>query len=941
MRVLIEVATGSQWDGHWTAPSNNPVKIFFSRRIGDWTRGYKLGTPKDDFEGNSLGKFLIDIEEDIQEINQVRLEIPHDTRDAWYVLYVVVKPFHAARRVFGFGRWFSQFDHSIESMAHNDGAFYELSIQTGGVLNAGTNSKMDVQLVNEDGQTTNWERLDHQYNDDFRSRGLDKYLIRHVDEEFGRIIGVNIQKGREGKSPNWFVENINIRNLQTGENTFIHERKWYNSGHHEFRKSDDEIYVMHIHWIHCRQTDTIGTSDDVKLRVFVDPEGDPNDPELNSPTYFTERAINDQGYIFVGRRFLYKNGVYLRLRDYRHDNRTLITSTIDSKTPIEHASVNKFGSGGGNLFEILDYDYEIVYSIYKYDIEKGPLKLRNQFSKVGKGSLSDDAFSKLKDASIYRIFNEKIGVRKIWNKHARQAKKGENYTSVKEWIADHCNFWSTRTIHENKAKAKDWEKVLETDLNWLDVNGENSRDIELSGFQMLSKQTHIDNPGTHRTYDWNYELFPSPQYNYLFGEGMKHTKLEKGDLLPFLHNETETASFPIAFRPFRGEHTTAIGRYIWDVGHLPVSAEIHPSHTIIRERATTASIGDNETRVPVNEAMIGLCALGGFPKNSRSRWESEFPGFYERILEGRLSDDEALNQSFYYSSGIISDLWPTNLKKRKTSFKFYPPVKKPGGAELTFSVKNAKCIVANDLMGMVDFATHCSSGFGFLEWGDIGMQEGGLTVQAVPDDFEPMFTPQLNKSGQISHYLVEVDLAEMDGIPIAYVADIQCGWSCEDTRINKYEITFEKLIFNEDSADEEWRLFFGVNGQWQKFITNDLEGFRDPDIGLHVELDRTSTIYTYDDLPISIQSVGIEADSDLNVNNNVPHAELINYGANPPDNLARINIQLSGDTPFESLRNLNLNLLNIIGNKATFQLKAKGGDTYIKYSLIITIKKVN
>ena len=143
--------------------------------------------------------------------------------------------------------------------------------------------------------------------------------------------------------------------------------------------------------------------------------------------------------------------------------------------------------------------------------------------------------------------------------------------------------------------------------NWVYVDGTlASQNQVLTGVvdsryepERAAEPTGTDDPFTHTSYDFTFNVKPDPQYENLMGTGnLEGTSSESGRL----HIERESQSFPMWAWPDRGDRITLVGSWVWDCDHTTAAGEhteIHPFRILWVERHPGAgspgsSTGDAE-----------------------------------------------------------------------------------------------------------------------------------------------------------------------------------------------------------------------------------------------------------------------------------------------------------------------------------------------------------
>lgn len=497
------------------------------------------------------------------------------------------------------------------------------------------------------------------------------------------------------------------------------------------------------------------------------------------------------------------------------------------------------------------------------------ISLRTAFGRIGgeesEGDLRTGALPKTQQ--IYRA-NEFISLKETFDRHAPQDGNKSSTDSVARWIETHCDPDSGETVIPTDTSLLD--TIVGKVTGWGPVEDERTR--FLAGFQEYSRVTYTDNPVRHETRDWNWDIRPSPQFTYMLAD---NNVFKKGSpQQPFTHNEWESGSMPLEWRPFWGEYVTIYGRHIFDVAHEPFKTEIHPAHSIVREHTTASPIGDNDVFVPVNRAIVGMGLSGGFPGKIDQRWDDEFGGVPDGV------------------GGDTTDCWPTDLAGHPLRFKLFPPVPRPSlTAELRRRVVLCEVIKVDDWHLGNHFLQVCekddpSSGginLGFRRWSREEQLPVGFVPQEASSDLMPRFTEQ-----EEGYYDVDVDLSPVrPSIALGYYAIVECGWSERGPHdIYQLDVTFDQLETTSDTFDflpDEWHLYYGVNGQWKALWVDD-SAVEDKTS----EINQTFRVHTVDDMPLLIRDCGVEWDGFDYWNNTIDRVE---FDAPGPDPL----LQLPGE----------------------------------------------
>jgi hypothetical protein len=97
---------------------------------------------------------------------------------------------------------------------------------------------------------------------------------------------------------------------------------------------------------------------------------------------------------------------------------------------------------------------------------------------------------------------------------------------------------------------------------------------QASGIVRAIDLSQADSPWLHTSHDVEFDVGVDPASAWLV--------LGDGGSNPLLHVESESAAFPVAYRPVVGDRVTVAGRWIFDCGH-DAKTEIHPAAVIASE----------------------------------------------------------------------------------------------------------------------------------------------------------------------------------------------------------------------------------------------------------------------------------------------------------------------------------------------------------------------
>lgn len=660
--------------------------------------------------------------------------------------------------------------------------------------------------------------------------------------------------------------------------------------------------------MYCFENEDDAGDDEIKLRIKAD--------HHYGVTLRNSDFDNHQTWQ-INRSYTFENKITLEVydEDPLSDDDKLGSHIFDTRVSMYDATAS---------FTKDESDYELIFDLVVeedssdlFEPQLGRISLRSFFSRMGRGMMDPEQHRlRILERKIYQIGNEVISLGDAFDRNASQDGVKSNTDSIREWIQTHCNFFSKKTYQSNKPRSSQGATFFQG-KNWKKVSNELSH--EIAGFQEYSTVTPLDNPTSHATRDWNWNLFPDPQFMYLLGEGMK-SKGQGNELIPFMHNEWETGSFPVQWRPFWGEYITFWGRHVWDTGHAPVVTEIHPAHSIVRERTSASPIGINNSIVPVNQAIIGMGASGGFPNDTLNRWQHEF-GDIPNFADFLEDHPKTIN------------CWPTNLKKHPLKFKFYPPVERPSNtATLVFNIKlcqhiNVSGIEAFDKFLNLTRQDDPSEGGkkkAFRDW----HRTSGHPPINTSIDFQPTATLVNSPDGAPAYFDVEVDLSNMPDIPVGYYAIVECGWSERGNNLlQEYEVTFEEMKVNikGNSFGNEWHLYYGANGVWNAWWNGKIKAKKS------YKKDTSIKFWVLNDMPIVIRDCGVEWHGLLSGNDVLDKLGLVIKG---PKHLKSLNEDLI-KVDFQ-----HFFLLSSDDKSTRFKVKGKSSkDSSISHEWIINLER--
>lgn len=606
---------------------------------------------------------------------------------------------------------------------------------------------------------------------------------------------------------------------------------------------------LFINRLHCFDNDA---GNDIDLFVLVANRSKKNSFRKIGHIKITA-TVPKRSMINIRKRYSYGNNQYVKLILKANGilfDHIIDQHIIDTDRKIKKGIISFTHSGkiaGQKCYSDFLLKFELLNDL---KTDSSSFIFRDFFSYSGKGVIENDHYESLKtNYTVYHSATEIISFRDLVSEHHKQKKFrtiDDKELSLREFQLEYCDFFKGRTLRSKKDIHQ-----IQIDKNWKDVR--DHRDFTLTGFQHHSYLTNTDNPVTHATLDWNFDIIPEAPYSYMLSAGYK--RLSSGtNAIPYMHNEIESGSLPIQWRPFFGEKVTIKGRYVWDVGHVPRHTEIHPPHAIIRSYTTATNLGKKGAIVPTNRVIIGMGLSGGFPGNTKQRWVEEF---------GQIPSDISLKNERCY---------PTNVKKHVLKYRVYPPNdydKGSGTPKLKIAIEKWESLKAKSTKELNKFLDLCREddpfkgigGLGFRDWEQLPSNFDN--AKSTNKEEQPKIIKGFDLDGDEAYYDVIIDLSKVKETILGYYAVINCGWDVGSQNVYNYSVLFKEITYVKEHHSiggdaNDWCIFYGVNGQLKSWYTSN-----------HVEEGKTYAInQTFDVWIVQGQSIvltdnGIDYDGNL------------------------------------------------------------------------------
>ncbi len=153
--------------------------------------------------------------------------------------------------------------------------------------------------------------------------------------------------------------------------------------------------------------------------------------------------------------------------------------------------------------------------------------------------------------------------------------------------------------------ARDRGAIFTRDVpNWVYVGGkaDAAQRRRLDGAvdskyepELAAHPTGIDDPFTHTSYDFVFNVKPDPEFEPLLGTANFEGQGQESQRI---HVERETGSFPTFAWPDRGDRVSMVGSWVWDCDHFAPAGEhteIHPFRVLwVARNSRPNAFGDRE-----------------------------------------------------------------------------------------------------------------------------------------------------------------------------------------------------------------------------------------------------------------------------------------------------------------------------------------------------------
>jgi hypothetical protein len=179
--------------------------------------------------------------------------------------------------------------------------------------------------------------------------------------------------------------------------------------------------------------------------------------------------------------------------------------------------------------------------------------------------------------------------------------------------------------------ARDRAAILRKEVpNWAYVGGALAQNQLVTGVvdsqyepERAASPTGTDDPFTHTSYDFTFNVKPDPPYEHLLGTGNFEGRSSE---TARLHTERESLTFSTWAWPDRGDRIAMVGSWVWDCDHTTATGEhteIHPFRLLWVER----NPGGPSRRSPFGDREADLFAtFTGTPADDQAICASKTKG---------------------------------------------------------------------------------------------------------------------------------------------------------------------------------------------------------------------------------------------------------------------------------------------------------------------------
>jgi len=275
---------------------------------------------------------------DVGEVKKV--ELSHNGYGAdsgWFVKEVEVDvPTSGKKYFFPCNRWLSQNKEDgkvVRVLSASDGQLvtykphvpHEITVYTGDVKSAGTDSAISLTLFGSEGTTPEFE-LDKDESR-FERGGVD--LIRMDLDDVGKLLKARIAVDGKGTRPDWFLEKMIIRNMETHCVSVFKSNQWFSkTGDGKLVQEipaevdGEEVLTETSYKVNVKTGDVIGAGTDANVFMIIFGEnGDSGELALKNSETYKDKFERNHTDVFTFKNLL-SLGELTKVRIW-HDNKFL------------------------------------------------------------------------------------------------------------------------------------------------------------------------------------------------------------------------------------------------------------------------------------------------------------------------------------------------------------------------------------------------------------------------------------------------------------------------------------------------------------------------------------------------------------------------------------------------------------------------------------------
>lgn len=328
----IRVTTGDQTDAGTQAPAHIVL-------IGTEAATEKIPLVLIQTEGFTPGlteTFSVEAV-DVGDVKKVELSSnSYGADDGWFVKEVEVDvPTSGKKYFFPCNRWLAQNKEDgkvVRVLSASDDQLityrphvpYEITVYTGDIKSAGTDSSITMTMFGTDGTTPEFV-LD---KDESRFERACVDLIRMDLDDVGKLLKVRIAVDGKGTRPDWFLEKMIVRNMETHSASVFKCNQWFSKTEGEGKlikelpaeTDGEEMLSRTTYKVNVKTGDIMGAGTDANVFMVIFGEnGDSGELALKNSETYKDKFERNHTDIFSFKGLL-SLGELMKVRIW-HDNK--------------------------------------------------------------------------------------------------------------------------------------------------------------------------------------------------------------------------------------------------------------------------------------------------------------------------------------------------------------------------------------------------------------------------------------------------------------------------------------------------------------------------------------------------------------------------------------------------------------------------------------------